>query len=100
MVATWIESGAKGRHGGPVRAGMWAALVVGTHPVETDQEVWLELSADDVSLGRLPCFWLENKGVNSFWHARIRRKGSARACVIAPRRGRTARSPRTALGKR
>ena len=48
MLATWIEAAAKGRHGGQVRAGMWSAAVVGTHPIEADQEVWLEMTADDV----------------------------------------------------
>ena len=48
MLATWIEAAAKGRHGGQVRAGMWSAVVVGTHPIEADQEVWLELNVDDV----------------------------------------------------
>ncbi len=67
MVATWIEAAAKGRHGGPVRAGMWSAVVVGTHPIEANQEVWLELSADDTVLGPLPAYWIENKGVNSLW---------------------------------
>ena len=71
MVATWIETSAKGRHGGSVRAGMWSACVLGTHPIESDQEVWLELAADDVPLGLLPAFWVENKGVNSLWHVAI-----------------------------
>jgi len=71
MVSTWIEAAAKGRHGGPVRAGMWAAVVVGTHPIELDQDVWLEIQADDVSLGPLPAYWVENKGVNSLWHVPI-----------------------------
>src|SRR6476660_5163268 len=71
MVATWIESAAKGRHGGPVRAGMWSAVVVGTHPIEANQTVWLEVAADDVSLGPLPAYWIENKGVNSLWHIPI-----------------------------
>ena len=71
MVATWIESAAKGRHGGPVRAGMWSSVVVGTHPIEADQDVWLEISADDVALGPLPAYWIENKGVNSLWHVPI-----------------------------
>ncbi len=71
MLATWIEVPAKGRHGGQVRAGMWAAVVVGTHPIETDQEVWLELAADDVPLGPCPAYWIENKGVNSLWHVPI-----------------------------
>jgi len=75
MVATWIESASRGRHGGPVRAGLWAALVVGTHPVEADQEVWLEIAADDVPLGPLPAYWIENKGVNSFWHVPIPPQG-------------------------
>lgn len=71
MLATWIEAAAKGRHGGPVRAGMWSSVVVGTHPIEADQEVWLELAADDVAIGPLPAFWIENKGVNSLWHVPI-----------------------------
>ncbi|WP_422929906.1 glycoside hydrolase family 15 protein [Singulisphaera sp. PoT] len=71
MVSTWIEAAAKGRHGGPVRAGVWSAVVVGTHPIEADQIVWLEVSADDVPLGPLPAFWIENKGVNSLWHVPI-----------------------------
>lgn len=71
MVSTWIEAAAKGRHGGPVRAGMWSACVVGTHPIEADQEVWIEFSADEVGLGSLPAYWVENKGVNSFWHVPI-----------------------------
>ena len=71
MVATWIEASAKGRHGGAVRAGMWSVVVIGTHPIEADQVVWLELSADDAAIGPLPAYWLENKGVNSLWHVPI-----------------------------
>jgi glucoamylase len=71
MVTTWIESSAKGRNGGPVRAGMWSAVVLGTHPIETNQDVWLEISADDVTLSPLPAYWIENKGVNSLWHVPI-----------------------------
>ena len=71
MVSTWIEASARGRHGGPVRAGMWSAVVVGTHPVEAEQEVRVEVAADDEVIGPLPAFWLENKGVNSYWHAPI-----------------------------
>jgi hypothetical protein len=71
MVATWIETAAKGRAGGPIRAGMWSAAVVGTHPVEDNQRVWLEIQADDLDLGRIPAYWIENKGGNSFWHAPI-----------------------------
>ncbi len=69
MIATWIESAAKGRNAGPIRAGMWSAAVVGTHPIEADQRVWVELFADDLSLGKLPTYWIENKGDNSYWHA-------------------------------
>ncbi|MFI5455136.1 MAG: glycosyl hydrolase [Isosphaerales bacterium] len=69
MLATWIETAAKGRLGGPVRAGMWSAVVIGTHPIEGNQRVWLELSADELMLGLLPAYWIENKGGNSFWHA-------------------------------
>ena len=71
MLATWIETAAKGRRGGPVRAGMWSAAVIGTHPVEDNQRVWLEILADDLDLGRIPAYWIENKGGNSFWHAPI-----------------------------
>ncbi|WZO99220.1 glycosyl hydrolase [Isosphaeraceae bacterium EP7] len=71
MLATWIESAAKGRHGGPVRSGIWSSAVVGTHPIETGQEVWLELAIDDVEVGPLPAYWIENKGVNSLWHVPI-----------------------------
>jgi GH15 family glucan-1,4-alpha-glucosidase len=71
MVATWIETAAKGRAGGPIRAGMWSAAVIGTHPVEDNQRVWLEILADDLDLGRIPAYWIENKGGNSFWHAPI-----------------------------
>ncbi|HEX8199427.1 MAG TPA: glycosyl hydrolase, partial [Isosphaeraceae bacterium] len=87
MLATWIETAARGRQGGPVRAGMWGVVVIGTHPVEADQEVNLEVNVDDVPIGPLPAFWLENKGVNSFWHvpippqavgARLRYRGTAR----------------------
>src|SRR6476660_2405706 len=71
MVATWIETAAKGRLGGPIRAGMWSAVVLGTHPIESNQEVWVEISADDIALGPLPAYWVENKGVNSLWHVPI-----------------------------
>jgi len=48
---------------------MWSAVVIGTHPIEENQRVWLELSADELQLGLLPAYWIENKGGNSFWHA-------------------------------
>ncbi len=69
MLATWIESAAKGRLGGPVRAGMWSAAVIGTHPIQANQRAWIEVFADDSRLGLLPAYWIENKGANSFWHA-------------------------------
>ena len=50
---------------------MWSAVVLGTHPIEAEQEVWVEIAADDVSLGPLPAYWIENKGVNSLWHVPI-----------------------------
>lgn len=71
MNSTWIESPARGRQGGPVRAGMWSTVVVGTHPIEEDQAVWLELIVDEQPMGLLPAYWLENKGVNSLWHVPI-----------------------------
>ncbi|MFO0950412.1 MAG: glycosyl hydrolase [Isosphaeraceae bacterium] len=71
MLSTWIEAAAKGRLGGPVRAGMWSSVVVGTNPIQPNQEVWLELSVDDLALGPLPAYWVENKGVNSLWHVPV-----------------------------
>ena len=71
MQSTWIDAAAKGRNGGPVRAGAWSAVVLGTHPIEEGQEVWLELNANDVALGLLPAYWTENRGVNSHWHVPI-----------------------------
>ncbi len=93
MQSTWIEAAAKGRNGGPVRAGGWAAVVLGTHPIEDGQEVWLEVTANDVPLGPLPAYWIENKGVNSYWHvpvppqgvgARLRYRPAARARGVEP----------------
>ena len=93
MVSTWIETAAKGRHGGPVRAGIWSACVIGTHPIEANQEVWLELAADEVELGPLPAYWVENKGVNSLWHvpippqavgARLRKEGFTDMKLVVP----------------
>ena len=71
MLTTWIEAAAKGRHGGPVRAGHWSTVVVGTHPIESGQDVWLELEDDEGPLGLLPAYWLENKGANSLWHVPV-----------------------------
>ena len=51
MLATWIETAAKGRLGGPVRAGMWSTAVIGTHPIQDNQRVWVELSADELVSG-------------------------------------------------
>ena len=75
MLATWIETAAKGRLGGPVRAGMWSTAVIGTHPIQDDQRVWVELSADELFLGLLPAYWIENKGGNSLWIAPIPPQG-------------------------
>ena len=114
MLATWIEAAAKGRHGGQVRAGMWSAVVVGTHPIEADQEVWLEMTADDVPIGPLPAFWIENKGVNSLWHVpippqavnvRLHYRAWARcrgetACQPVPGRDRPAQPARPGRGLR
>jgi hypothetical protein len=50
---------------------MWSTVVIGTHPIDASQRVWLEISADDVAFGPLPGFWLEDKGVNSLWHVPV-----------------------------
>jgi glucoamylase len=47
---------------------MWSAAVIGTHPVQENQRVSLELAVDDLFMGTLPAYWIENKGGNSFWH--------------------------------
>jgi hypothetical protein len=54
---------------------MWSAVVVGTHPIEANQVVWLEVMADDIPLGPMPAYWIENKGVNSLWHVPIPPQG-------------------------
>ncbi len=86
MLSTWIETAATGRLAGPVRAGMWSTVVVGTHPIQENQRVWLEVEVDDLKLGRFPAFWLVNKGSNSLWHVPIPPQGVGarlryRACV-------------------
>jgi hypothetical protein len=50
---------------------MWSAAVIGTHPIQDNQRVWLEVLADEINLGRIPAYWIENKGGNSLWHAPI-----------------------------
>jgi hypothetical protein len=50
---------------------MWSTVVVGTHPIQADQTVRLELAVDERVLGSLPGFWLENRGVNSLWHVAL-----------------------------
>ncbi|WP_148259878.1 glycosyl hydrolase [Isosphaera pallida] len=67
----WIESAAKGRHGGPVRAGMWSAVVVGTYPSDTAVEVWLALQVGERDFGCLPGFRLQIKPPNQLWHVPI-----------------------------
>lgn len=87
MVSTWIESPARGRLGGPVRAGSWSTVVIGTHPVRFDERVWLELEVTrpvhpDERVGQelgveqrspvlLPAFFGKNQGDNSYWHVPI-----------------------------
>ena len=83
MMATWIETAAKGRGGGPIRAGMWSAAVIGTHPVEDNQRVWLEILADDLDLGRIPAYWIENKSGNSSGTRPSLPRRSACGCTIA-----------------
>lgn len=75
MLSTWIETAARGRLAGPVRAGMWSTVVIGTHPIQDHQRVWLEFEVDDLKLSRLPAFWIGNKGANSLWHAPIPPQG-------------------------
>ncbi len=54
---------------------MWSTVVIGTHPIQDQQRVWLECEVDDLKLGRLPAFWLCNRGANSIWHAPIPPQG-------------------------
>jgi glucoamylase len=75
MLAAWIETPAKGRNGGPVRAGMWSTVIIGSHPIQDSQRAWLEVMADELSLGLLPAYWIENKGGNSFWYAPVPPQG-------------------------
>ena len=75
MVSTWIESPARGRLGGPVRAGSWSTVVIGTHPVRSDERVWLELEVDQSPLIHLPAFFGKNQGDNSYWHVPIPPQG-------------------------
>jgi GH15 family glucan-1,4-alpha-glucosidase len=75
MLAAWIETPAKGRNGGPVRAGMWSTVVIGSHPIQDSQRAWLEVMAGDLALGLLPAYWIENKAGNSFWYAPVPPQG-------------------------
>ena len=75
MLAAWIETPAKGRNGGPVRAGMWSTVVIGSHPIQDSQRAWLDAMADDLPLGLLPAYWIENKAGNSFWYAPLPPQG-------------------------
>ena len=50
---------------------MWSAAVIGTHPIQDNQRVSLDLAVDELPLGLLPAYWIENKGGNSLWHAPI-----------------------------
>lgn len=71
MGTAWIESSAKGRHGGPVRSGRWATVVVGTSVPGPDQEIWLEVQADDGLVSLLRGFWMRDQGPNSLWHVPV-----------------------------
>ena len=71
MHTTWIESPIQGRHGGPIRAGQWSFVVIGTHPVQVGQTVDLELFVNEQPYGTLPAYWLENKSGNSYWHVPV-----------------------------
>ncbi len=74
MLITWIEAAALGRHGGPIRAGMWGTVVLGTHPIENADEtvrVFLEISVDEIPLGRLPAYHLGDRVPNRHWHVAI-----------------------------
>ncbi|MFM7594368.1 MAG: glycosyl hydrolase, partial [Isosphaeraceae bacterium] len=71
MHTTWIESPIQGRHGGPIRAGQWSFVVIGTHPVQVGQTVDLELVVNEQPYGTLPAYWLENKSGNSYWHVPV-----------------------------
>lgn len=75
MLAAWIETPAKGRNGGPVRAGMWSTVIIGSHPIQDSQRAWLELIAGDHPLVLLPAYWIENKAGNSFWYAPVPPQG-------------------------
>lgn len=68
MLTTWIAAPLGGRFGAPARSGIWSAVVIGTNPIEPNQEVWLEVIAGEEELARLPGHWLENQGTNSLWH--------------------------------
>jgi GH15 family glucan-1,4-alpha-glucosidase len=54
---------------------MWSAVVIGSHPIQDSQRAWLEVTADDLHLGLLPAYWIENKGGNSFWHVGVPPQG-------------------------
>ena len=73
ILATWIETAAKGRLGGPVRAGMWSAAVIQELtpvPGGTSESRWNWRPMISFSACCQPG-WIENKGGNSFWHAPI-----------------------------
>ncbi len=84
MLATWIEAAAKGRHGGQVRAGMWSAVVVGTHPIEADQEVWLEIFADDLPSAACPPSGSRTRGSTASGTSRSRPRPSTSGSIIEP----------------
>lgn len=67
----WIEAPIRGRQAGPVRAGMWAHVVVGTYPIQVGQRVRLEIHVDDRPHASIPAYWLENRDPNSLWHVPV-----------------------------
>ena len=77
------KDGTAGRSG----AGMWSAVVVGTHPIEANQEVWLEICVDDVSLGRCRLLARKQRGQQPLARADPAAGRSASGCIIARWRG-------------
>ena len=73
--ATWWRPGSsrrrKGGTGGRSGRGCGRRWWSGRTRSRPNQDVWLEITVDDVALGPLPAYWIENKGVNSLWHVPI-----------------------------
>ena len=86
-LATWIETAGQRPSGRARSSGdvVGCRRVIGTHPVQDNQRVSLELAVDDLFLGTLPAYWIENKGGNSFWHAPIPPQAVALGSIIRAR---------------